>query len=314
MSGRLNGSSSTARDGDPRRSHSRSRTANPDPVVREQDILPGIDSRHVASDAPPRGRHRTNRSRGQMGHLVPGLPCRYFPGHLVAAQTDPLVDRGIRGRPGMGIVARDTRQSPLALLETAGLGQADRLESGQGRIVRVELLWWYPAGMPMAAAAELELALDRPAFQPHGHREVFRPSSAPSRLDMGSARSMTPFAGDAGNHQERIKLHNRMCRELGRMTAEALQGLSSTHLTTRGRCSRHLFAHRLTGRDFQRALAGVVGQPVLENLGRIEVENGHESRRMMTRPKCIIDHEPFDLPCFLRRNQSVVPCSPPSDP
>jgi hypothetical protein len=35
---------------------------------------------------------------------------------------------------------------------------------------------------------------------------------------------------------------------------------------------------------------------------------------MMTRPKCIIDHEPFDLPCFLRRNQSVVPCSPPSDP
>jgi len=38
---------------------------------------------------------------------------------------------------------------------------------------------------------------------------------------------------------------------------------------------------------------------VLENPGRIEVENGHERRRMMTRPKCTIDHEPFDLPCFL---------------
>src|SRR5208337_1470686 len=56
---------------------------------------------------------------------------------------------------------------------------------------------------------------------------------------------------------------------------------------------------QIAGSEDDRALAGVVGQPVLENLGRIEVENGHESRRMMTRPKCIIDHEPFDLPCFL---------------
>ena len=152
------------------------------------------------------GRDRTDRGRGRMGHLVPGFPCCSFPGHLVAAQTDPLVDRGIRGRPGMGIVTRDTRQSPLTPLEAARLRQADRLESGQGRIVCVEPLRRYPAGMPMATAAKLELALDRPAFQPHGHREIFRPGSASSRLDMGSARSMTPLAGDAGNHRQRIKL------------------------------------------------------------------------------------------------------------
>ena len=82
------------------------------------------------------------------------------------------------------------------------------------------------------------------------------------------------------------------------MTAKALQGLSSRLLTTRGRCSWQSFAHPLTGRDFQRVLAGVVGQAVLENRGRIKVQNSHESRRMMTRPERIIDHESFDFSSF----------------
>ena len=47
--------------------------ADPDPVIRKQDMLPGIDSWHVATDAILQWRDRTNRGRNRLGNHALGF-------------------------------------------------------------------------------------------------------------------------------------------------------------------------------------------------------------------------------------------------
>ena len=50
----------------------------------------------------------------------------------------------------------------------------------------------------------------------------------------------------------------------------------------------------MSGSDSQTSILRVEGEPVLENRGEVQVENGDEGGRVMPRPESVVDHELTD--------------------
>ena len=86
-----------------------------DPMVGEQDVLPGVDLRHVTVDAIPPGGDGAS-------HLGRGLVALEAGGHI----------RGTLGRgAAVGVVAGDATQGPMTPRVALRRHEAEGLESGQ---------------------------------------------------------------------------------------------------------------------------------------------------------------------------------------
>ena len=118
---------------------------------------------------------------------------------MMAAQAYGVVGRVVLRGPGVGIVAGRAFQAACGLVETGRQGQADRLESHDLRVVRVELGPRDGWDRPVALAAKQDLAGRVVAIPSLQDLEVGFPP--PDCLDMLSPRPVAPFAGDVGDHR-----------------------------------------------------------------------------------------------------------------
>ena len=131
------------------RRHLFARTSRSDPVVGEEDVLAGIDARHMAMDAIAAGLHwARGASDGRLvegwGERV-GRPWRGArAARRVARQADRHIRRAVGRGPRVGIVAGDATEGAAALAEAAGLEDPHGLESGQVRIVGPDLAGMSP--------------------------------------------------------------------------------------------------------------------------------------------------------------------------
>ena len=114
-------------------------TLNPDPVVGEQDMLAGIDLRHVASKAALRGRNRAGGGGNCMRISGVRARCRR-PCRPVTAQANSFVTGRIGACPCMRVVTRHAGKAAAGALETLRLRKPDRLEPRKCRIVLDKLV------------------------------------------------------------------------------------------------------------------------------------------------------------------------------
>ena len=78
----------------------------------------------------------------------------------------------------MGVVTGDATQAPSALEIAGRLGEADRLKSGQGRVLGTDHVGRSPGRMAVTLATKFHLGLGRPVPGPERHPEISETSAS----------------------------------------------------------------------------------------------------------------------------------------
>ena len=146
-----------------------------DPVIREENALPGIAAGHVAVEAPAPGRD----------------PARRL-GRGVTRQADAFVFRPVPRRRGVRVMAGHAAQRSIAALVAGGLHQADGLIPNDLDVVRPDGVRRRPVGMAVAITARLHQAAGGPSLRTEPHGQVG--FSATRRRDVYTRRAVAAFA------------------------------------------------------------------------------------------------------------------------
>jgi hypothetical protein len=110
---------------------------------------------------------------------------------------------------------------------------------------------------------------------------------------------VTPLAGNVGNHRFLVDPLIAAAGELRHMTAKAgADGVGRRHASMWCHAERSGFRF-VAGRERQRAVDGVVCEPMLEYRRNLRVDHAHERRAVAARPKRVLGDAFLDLVLYL---------------